>query len=241
ALSLHLHMLLGLDSLMKPVGITAARHDTAGKFINNKNLVVLNHIVLILMHQIVGAQSKDDIVLDLQVLRIRKVLNVEEILHLLHAALCKVDDLIFLIYDEVSGLHNLFAHNGGHLGHLMAGLAALKLLGQDIADFIELGGVAALTGNDQRGTGLVDKHGVHLVDDTVVKFSLYKLFLVDYHVVTKVIKSQLVIGHIGDVASVSRTSLLRLHIVQYHAHGKTQEFMNLTHPLGVTLCQIVVD
>ena len=74
-----------------------------------------------------------------------------------------------------------------------------------------------------------------------MKFSLYKLFLVDHHVVTKVIESQLVIGHIGDVASVSRASLLRLHVVQNHAHGKAQEFMNLSHPLGVTLRQIVVD
>ena len=42
---LDFYMLFCLDGLMESVGVTAARHDTAGKLINNENLVVFYHIV----------------------------------------------------------------------------------------------------------------------------------------------------------------------------------------------------
>ena len=37
ALPAHFHMFLRLDRLMKPVGITAARHDTSGELIDDHN------------------------------------------------------------------------------------------------------------------------------------------------------------------------------------------------------------
>ena len=54
--------------------------------------------------------------LDLQVLRIRQVLNVEEIFNLLHTSLGQVDYFIFLIDYEISCLLDLLAHDGCHLG-----------------------------------------------------------------------------------------------------------------------------
>ena len=76
-------MLLCLNCLMQAIGITASRHDTSGKLINDQDLIILYHIVLIPEHQVVGAQGQDDVMLDLQILRICQVLNVEEFLHLL--------------------------------------------------------------------------------------------------------------------------------------------------------------
>ena len=234
-------MLLRLDCLMKSVRITAARHNTSGKLIDDHNLVVFYNVILVTVHQVMGTKCKDNVVLDLKVLRICKVLNIKEFLNLLHTLLSKVDNLVFLIYNEVSGLNNFLAHDSCHLGHLMAGFSTLQLLCKNIADLIQLGGLAALTGNDQRGTRLINQDGVDLIDDTVVKITLYQLLLVDNHVITKVIESKLVIGNISNVAVVCCTALFRLHIVQYNANGKTKESVNLSHLLSITLSQVIID
>ena len=57
--------------------------------------------------------------LDLQILRICVVLDVEELLHLLYALCSQVDDLILFIYDEISRLLLLNAHNGIQLGEIL--------------------------------------------------------------------------------------------------------------------------
>ena len=72
-------MLLRLDGLMETVGVTAARHDTSCKFIDDQDLVIFYHIVLIAEHQVVGTEGKDDVVLDLQIFRICQVVNMEEL------------------------------------------------------------------------------------------------------------------------------------------------------------------
>ena len=241
ALSLNLHMLFRLDRLMKTIGVTTTRHDTSGKLINDQDLVIFYNIILILVHQIMCTKCKDDVVLDLQVFRICQVLDIKEFLNLLDTLLGKVDDLIFLIYNEVTGLDNLLTHDGCHLGHLMAGLTTLQLLCKDIAHLIKLGGLAALSGNDQRCTCLIDQDRVDLIDDTVVKISLNKLFFIDDHIVTKIIKSKFVVCYVCDVTSVCRTTLFRLHVVKYHAYSQAKELVNLTHPLSISFCQVVVD
>ena len=63
-------MLLRLNGLMQTVGIPSARHDTSGKLINDQYFVILYHIILVTEHQIVGTKSQNDVVLDLQVLRV---------------------------------------------------------------------------------------------------------------------------------------------------------------------------
>ena len=81
----YVYVLLRLDGLVETIGIPAARHDTAGELIDDQYLVVLYHIILIPEHQVVGAEGQDDVVLDLQVLRISQVFNMEELLYLLNA------------------------------------------------------------------------------------------------------------------------------------------------------------
>ena len=78
----------------------------------------------------------------------------------------------------------------------------------------------ALAGNDQRGTGFVDENGVHLVDDGVVKLSLYQLLFVDHHVVTKVVETVLVVGYISDIAGILGAALVVIHGVQDTAAGQ---------------------
>ena len=237
----YLYMLFCLDSLMKTIGIPAAWHDTPCELIYDQNFIIFYHIVLIPEHKIVGSEGQVDIVLDLQIFRIRQVVNMEEFLHLMNSLLCQVYDLVLLIDDKVSGLGDLLAHNSGHLRDLAAGLASFQLSGKDIADFVKSGRLAALSGNDQRGTGFIDKHRVHLIDDGIVQISLYQLFLVDHHVVTKIVKSQFIVGHIGDVTGILSSSLIIFHRVKDHTYSKSQELMDFSHPFCVTVCQVIID
>ena len=212
-LTLNLNMLLGLDGLMQTVRITAARHDTAGELIDYEHLIVLDHVILVSEHQVVRAQRKYDIMLDLKVLGIGIVVYLEETLDLLNAGLRKVYDLVFLVNDEVSGLLFLDTHDGIHLGHLLHILAALHLTCQDIACFVELGGLAGLTGYDQRCSRLVYQNRVDLIDDSVVQAAKNELFFVDDHVITQIIEAEFVIGNICYVTIICLAALLGSHLV----------------------------
>ena len=109
--------------------------------------------------------------LDFQVLRICQVFNIKVFLNLLDTVQSQVDNLILLIDNEISGLLNLLAHDGGQLRELGRRLALLQLLCQNVADFVELRGLSALSGDDQRCSGLIDQDRVHLVDDGVIQIS----------------------------------------------------------------------
>ena len=149
-------MFLRLNSLMQSIGITAPRHDTSGKLVNNENLIILYYIILITEHKVMGTQRKNHIMLNLKVLRIRKVINMEELLNPLHTLLGKIDYLILLVYDKVSGLLLLDTHDGIHLGILRNILTSGQLLCQNITGLIQFGGLAALSGNNKRSTCLIN-------------------------------------------------------------------------------------
>ena len=164
-------MLLRLDCLMQTIGITTPRHDTSGKLIDDQNLIIFYNIVLIAVHQVVCTQCENDVVLDLQILRICKVLNMEIFLDLAHTFLRQVYNLILLIDDEVTGLLDVFAHDCIHLCELAGSLALLELMSQNVTDLIQLRGLTALTGNDQRSSRLIDQDRVNLIDDRILKTS----------------------------------------------------------------------
>ncbi len=71
ALALHLHMLFCLDRLMQSVGISSSGHYTSGKLVYDKHLIVFYYIILIPEHKIIGSERKYDIVLYLQIIRVR--------------------------------------------------------------------------------------------------------------------------------------------------------------------------
>ena len=123
----------------------------------------------------------------------------------------------------------------------MAGFSTLQLLCKDIANLIQLSGFTALTGNDQRSTCLIDQNGVNLVDDTVVKVTLYQLLLVDNHVITKVIESKLIIGNISNITVISCAALFRLHVIQNNTNGQAKESVNLSHLISITFRKVIID
>ena len=96
----------------------------------------------------------------------RKLIDVEKLLHLFYAGLCQIDDLILLVYNKVSCLLLHHTHDGIHLGQLLHIGTSLHTAGQQVTHFIKSSRLSALSGNNQRGSRLINQHRVHFVDDT---------------------------------------------------------------------------
>ena len=68
-------------------------------------------------------------------------------------------------------------------------------------------------GDDQRRTGIVDKHGVDFVDDGVVMLTLHEVLRADSHVVAQVVEAEFVVRAEGDVREVSLAALVGIGLV----------------------------
>ena len=237
ALTLDGQVLLGLDGLVQTLGVPAAEHEAAGELVHDDHLAVLDHIVHVALHDAVGLDGLVDVVGDGAVFRVGQVVQMEELLRLLHAPGSEGDAAGFLVHHivgvDVGGFllfvialhhHKLLQAGGEHLGHV-----------------VQLGGLLAHTGDDQGGTGLIDQNGVHLVHDGESVAPLDLLVGVQGHIVTQVVEAHLVIGTVGDVRLIGLLAFLLFHVVDDQTHGKAHEAVDLAHPLGVTLGQVVVD
>ena len=221
ALALHLDVLLGFDGLMQAVGVAAAHHQTAGELVHDDDLAVLHHVVHVALHDGVGLERREDMVVELGVVQVGDVFDVEGTLGLGDALLGKGDGLL-LLGDGVV---------------LLVFEAADELVGL----LVQVGGLVPLTGDDQRRARLVDEDGVHLVHDGVDVAALHHVALVDDHVVAQVVKAHLVVGAVGDVAGVGGAALGVVQVVHDQAHGEAHELVDLAHPLAVAAGQVVVD
>ena len=97
-------------------------------------------------------------------------------------------------------------------------------------------------GDDQRRTGIVDKHGVDLVDDGVVMLTLHEVLRADSHVVAQVVEAEFVVRAEGDVREVSLAALVGIGLVLVDTvHRETVKHVERPHPFGVTLGEVVVD
>ncbi len=63
----------------------------------------------------------------------------------------------------------------------------------------------------------------------------------ELHVVAQVVEAELVVGAVGDVGAVGLAALLVGEIMDDDADGKAEEAVDLAHPLGVALGEVVVD
>ena len=107
--------------------------------------------------------------------------------------------------------------------------------------FVQVGGLVAVAGNDERGSRLVDEDRVHLVHYREVGRALDLILLVDAHVVAQVVEAKLVVGGVCDIACVSRTARVVVHIVGDKSDGEAEVPVHLCHQLAVALCEVVVD
>ena len=98
------------------------------------------------------------------------------------------------------------------------------------------------TADNQRGTGIVDKHAVHLVHDGIMMFALHQVIQVGAHIVAQIVEAELVVGTEGDVAAIGLLPALRMGFVLVDAiHAQAVELIKGAHPLRVTLAQVIID
>ena len=213
ALPFHLHMFLGLDGLMQTVRIAAAHHQTAGELVHDDDFAVLHHVVHVPLHEGVGLQRGQNMVVKLAVFHVGDVFHLEEGLGLGHTFVGEGDGLFLFGHGVV-----LFVFQPGD---------------ELIRPGVQLGGFVALTGNDEGRTGLVDEDGVHLVHDGVGVAPLHHVAFPDDHVVAQVIKAHFIVGAVGHVAGVSLPALGVVHVMNDDAHAHAHEAEDVAHPLAL--------
>ena len=125
---------------------------------------------------------------------------------------------------------------------------------------IEIGGLVRRTGDDQRRPGFVDQNAVDLVHDGEVQLALHALVqIADDQVVAEIVESVFVVravGNVGAIGFVPRAGAKMLQaligrivgrivekrgVVLNDSHRESQRMIELAHPLGVALGQVVVD
>ena len=234
----HEHALFGLDGLMQALGVAAALHDTTGELIDDLNLAVGDHVLLVAVEHVLGLQRLLQVVDQLAGEIGIDVIDTQAALNLLKAALGGGNGVLGLIHDIVArGLHVL----GGGEHVVRDVLAALKAAHGAREVLVGAGGLGAGARDDERGTRLVDQDGVDLVDDGVVVAALHTLLGTGNHVIAQVIETELGVGAIGDIGLVGRALKLERHVVLQQTDGHAQVLVDAAHPLGVALGQVVVD
>ena len=156
------------------------------------------------------------------------------------------DGPLFFVHDVVAAEVLLALAQADAEFLLAPGVAPLDFfaqfqLGNDLARArVLVGGLVGGAGDDQRRPRFVDEDRVDFVDDGVVVAALHAILDLELHVVAQVVEAELVVGSVGDVGGVSGAALVVVEVVDDDADGEAEELVDLAHPLGVALGQVVV-
>ncbi|MCY1505062.1 hypothetical protein D9M68_392570 [compost metagenome] len=229
---------LGLDGLVQAFGEAAAGHGAAGVLVDQQDLVALDDVLDVAMEQAVRAQRRVDMGQQAEVVRGIEALAFREQTILGQQFL---DELVALLVQfDLAGL--LVDAEVALLGDLALDFLDMLLQARNqLVDLdVQLGAVFGLAGDDQRGTRFVDEDGVHFVDHGEVQLALELLVQAEGHVVAQVVEAVFVVGAVGDVGGVGGALLFRRLEGGDDAYAQAKEFVQRTHPVGVTAGQVVV-
>ena len=233
-LALDRHAFLRLHRLVQAVGPAAAGHQPAGELVDDDDLAVLHHVLLVAQEQHVSLERRVEVVHQRDVVRVveagagRQQARIgEDLLGVLVAFLGQQHLPPLLVDPEIAGA-------------LLLGLA--RELGHEVVEaVVERDVVLGLPRDDQRRARLVDQDRVDLVDDRVREPALHPLARLVDHVVAQVVEAELVVGAVGDVGGVGDLLLVVRHLRQVDADGEAEEPVDPAHPVGVALGEVVVD
>ena len=221
-LLLDLHPLLRLDRLVEALAPAPTLEDAAGELVDDLDLAALHDVVDVALEQLLGPQRG---------------------LQLVHEVLV---DVLVEVVDAERLLDRGDTDLGGHDGALrfvdLVVVVALERLHDRRELHVELLRVVGAPGDDERRAGLVDEDRVDLVDDRERVAALHLVVARDGHVVAQVVEAELVVGAVGDAGGVGAP--LGLVVVDLGDDGadlEPEEPVELAHPLGVALGQVVVD
>ena len=223
---------------MQALGVAAAFHNATGELVDDLDLAVGDHVLLIAVEHVLGLQRLLQVVDELARKVGVDVLNTQTALDLLKTALGGGDGVLGLVHDIVArGLDVL----GGGEHVVRHVLTALQAAHGTCEVLVGAGGLGAGARDDERCARLVDQDGVDLVDDGVVVAALHTLLGAGDHVVAQVIEAELGVGAVGDVGLVGRALELERHVVLEQTDSHAQVLVDAAHPLGVALGKVIVD
>ena len=213
---------LRLNRLVDAVVVAAARQNTTGVLVNNQDFAVDDHVVLVVGEQLLRLNGVVQEANERGVLGFVEVLHTQVVFHLVNAGFEDADGALLLVYFVV---FTALEQGRGNARELC--IPAVRLTGCG-------------TGNDQRGTRLINQDGVHLIDNGEVVAALNLLLHGPRHVVAQVIEAELVVRTVGDVCGVLLTTLIRFHGGENHAALHAEETEHTTHEVRLVLSQVVV-
>ena len=220
-LCVDLDSLLCLDRLVESLGPAAAGHGASGLLVDDDDLSVLHDVVNIAVEEDVRAERLHDMMEDHHVVRREQGVVLTEEAGLLQELL----DIDLTVLGEV-GLLGL--EIDGVVALAVVGLGVLLVLLLEVRDdlvdlAVKLGAVLRGAGDDERGAGLVDEHGVNLIHESVVERALDALLLGVGEVVAEVIEAELVVGSVEHVAGVGGALALGVKPVGVAGNGHAEE------------------
>ena len=224
---------LGFDGLMEAVGPAAAGHEAAGELVDDDDFAVLDDVLDVALVEGVGLDGDFDVVLHVPVFGVGDVADAEKLFDLLEAFVGDGDGAGFFVDYVIAGPG--FGFEG------LDELALFELRNDLVGDGVFVGGLVGGAGDDEGGAGFVDEDGIDFVDDAVEVAALDLVGELELHVVAEVVEAELVVGAVGDVGAVGFAALLVGEVVDDDADGEAEEAVDLAHPLGVALGEIVVD
>ena len=213
---------LRFDGLMQTLIVAAAGQDAAGMFVNDEHFTVGDHVVTVAQEQFLRLDGVVQIANQGGVARLVQVVDAQIIFNLADARVKDADGLLLLV-DLVILVTGQFGHQSGELA----------VPARDIA--------FRRSGDDQRGTRLINENGIHLVDDGVMVASLDQLALIPRHVVTQVIETELVVRAVRDIRVVLFATFGGLLIGNDAAHAHAEETEDAAHQLTLVAGKVVVD
>ena len=95
--------------------------------------------------------------------------------------------------------------------------------------------------DDQWCPRFINEDAVHFIHDGITKFPLNKILHFKFHVVAKVIKTELIVSAVSDITVIGLFTFSIIHAVDDHPHAQTQCTVYALHPFGIPFGQIVID
>jgi hypothetical protein len=229
-LLLDLDAFLGLDRLMQSVAPLAPFHQTACEFVDDHHAAFLDHVPHVPLVQMMGLQRVVQQVRPFHVARRIETLHARQPFRLADTLVRQMRGVVFFIDDEMRVAFQL-ARNAIRLG---------------VLPHI----IVCRTRDDQRRSRFIDQDVVDLVHDRIVQSALRLLVLLRVtvvasgrrtHVVAEIIETKLVIGPVGNVASVGLLTLQDRHVALDGPDSQPQPHVQRSHPFHVASSQVIVD
>ncbi len=97
-------------------------------------------------------------------------------------------------------------------------------------------------GYDERRTGVVHQHRVHLIDNRVIMmFALHEILHLRGHIVAQIVETEFVVRAECDVGGISLAPLRRIGLRFIDtSYGEAVELVNRSHPFRVAAGKIIV-